>query len=144
MNTEPQVRQTLFDRVIEHFDAMERPSLNRIGDCMYRADDGNRCFVGALIPDDLYDSRIEGSTVYVSAIGFPSPLHDILLKAFAPLGVEPGPEGYLPDDLTAMLADLQMIHDGWSYEEGKEGPYEQLEIAAEKHGLTYKRTREAA
>ncbi|CAB4138517.1 hypothetical protein UFOVP330_92 [uncultured Caudovirales phage] len=142
MNTEPQVLQTLFDRVIEHFDAMERPA-QRNGDCMYRADDGNRCFVGALIPDDLYDSQIEGQPVYVATVVFPSLLHDILLKSFAPLGVEPGPEGYLPDDLTALLADLQMIHDGWYHEEGKQGAYEQLEIAAEKHGLTYKRTREA-
>jgi hypothetical protein len=31
--------------------------------CMYRSSDGNRCAVGCLIPDNLYDDSIEGGTV---------------------------------------------------------------------------------
>jgi hypothetical protein len=30
------------------------------GPCLYRTDDGLRCAVGCLIPDELYDPRMEG------------------------------------------------------------------------------------
>jgi hypothetical protein len=31
--------------------------------CMYRADDGGKCAVGCLIPDDLYRVTMEGSNI---------------------------------------------------------------------------------
>ncbi|HEX9804592.1 MAG TPA: hypothetical protein VGA67_02835 [Candidatus Dojkabacteria bacterium] len=31
--------------------------------CMYRNRNGDRCFIGALIPDDKYDPQIEGITM---------------------------------------------------------------------------------
>jgi hypothetical protein len=32
--------------------------------CAYRGDDGDKCAVGCLIPDHLYDARFEGAGIY--------------------------------------------------------------------------------
>lgn len=56
--------QEVFDIVVNHLVTQRRPAYNRNGiiGCMYRAPDGLRCAVGALIPDNLYDLEFEGDT----------------------------------------------------------------------------------
>ena len=39
--------------------------------CMYRTDDGNKCAIGCLIPDELYSEAMERSTVGAIIEGFP-------------------------------------------------------------------------
>lgn len=66
MNT---VMQELFNKVYigMHKQDFERSvNTNQFGDwvCRYRSADGMRCAVGHIIPDELYDSRMEGYSVY--------------------------------------------------------------------------------
>lgn len=57
--------QETFDRVITHLKTQGRqamlnaPEIALKGSCAYRAPGGLRCAIGCLIPDDLYDPRIE-------------------------------------------------------------------------------------
>lgn len=55
--------QEVFDIVVTHLITQRRPAYTGLsGCCMYRAPDGLRCAVGALIPDNLYDPEFEGDT----------------------------------------------------------------------------------
>ena len=51
--------QEVFDIVVNHLFTQGRPAYDGVQGCMYRAPDGLRCAVGALIPDDLYDPAFE-------------------------------------------------------------------------------------
>lgn len=66
--------------------------------CAYRGVDGLKCVVGALIPDELYDARMEGQSVSTGG------LYDVLARAGV---VEVGDA---PGKMT-MLYDLQRVHD---------------------------------
>lgn len=52
-------RQWIFDRVVRHYRAQPRRCATAVNRCAYRFG-GNRCFVGALIGEDLYDREMEG------------------------------------------------------------------------------------
>ena len=56
-------RQEIFDTVAKHLLAQMKQSklVDQSGDafCAYRSDDGKKCAVGALIPDELYDPDME-------------------------------------------------------------------------------------
>jgi hypothetical protein len=60
------------------------------GLCRYRAPDGSKCAVGALIPDDRYEANMEGT--------FPTDIAERLPDVFGGLDLE-------------MLEHLQMVHD---------------------------------
>lgn len=61
--------------------------------CMYRAEDGNRCAVGVFIPDDKYDESMDRDlNVYHLLEGFPE------LKQVMPLE-------------TGGLLEMQEVHD---------------------------------
>lgn len=66
--------------------------------CVYRSDDGNKCFVGVFIPDDVYDDRIENSGCGGSLNA------DILFKDY------PGLRHYMPLKVEGMVA-FQRVHD---------------------------------
>jgi hypothetical protein len=55
--------QEIFDTVARHLIKQGRPAKNELGECAYRTDGGLSCAVGCLIPDALYDPRIEGTDV---------------------------------------------------------------------------------
>lgn len=60
--------QEIFDRVVRHARKQGCKSLGmwkpgHPGACAYRGDGGTKCFMGALIPDEVYDPRIEGCSV---------------------------------------------------------------------------------
>lgn len=59
--------------------------------CLYRNERGNRCFIGKLIPDDLYKSEMEGLDAYSLAGYYPE----------LPFANLPSP----------FLSDLQALHD---------------------------------
>lgn len=54
-------KQEILDKVAAHFAIQRRPAITVFGHCVYRGPDGLKCAIGALIPDDLYDPRFEGS-----------------------------------------------------------------------------------
>lgn len=60
--------QDLFDKVADHLLTQGARSINLIdvsGDmgCAYRGEDGLKCAIGALIPDEFYSRHIEGKGV---------------------------------------------------------------------------------
>lgn len=85
--------QQTFDAVARHLLTQKAPALRTTegGEviCAYRGDDGKKCAVGCLIPDDMYDAELmEGVGVHY--------IEDVL----APLGHS-----------LELLATLQHIHD---------------------------------
>ena len=63
--------QDIFNKAHKHFASMIEPSMNNeesFGDdtqCAYRGADGNKCVVGAFIPDELYDENLEGDALEI-------------------------------------------------------------------------------
>jgi hypothetical protein len=60
----------MFDEVTRHLIRQGRPSLgvpyeNFAPRCRYRGDDGCRCSIGCLIPDDKYEERFENVAIDV-------------------------------------------------------------------------------
>ena len=51
-------RQKAFDTMIDQLRKQGQPSAHH-GWCVYRDDEGNKCAVGALIPDEAYTPKIE-------------------------------------------------------------------------------------
>ena len=107
--------QSIFDRVADHFLGMSGPAQNYKGDCVYRTDDGNRCFVGALIKDEDYDPSIEGLTInstltdeYLRVEALGKAVMSSLTKDYPDL-----PES-MPEDVRDLLINLQIIHDDWT------------------------------
>jgi len=80
--------------------------------CLYRSADGNRCFVGELIPDEKYYERIEEKPIGKDVI-------DII-------------PGATNADLN-FLRDLQSIHDNYTVEEWKD----ELSSLADKYNLQF-------
>ena len=61
--------QEIFNKAHKHFAGMTEPSMASVdGDdqnpqCAYRGNDGNKCIVGAFIPDSLYKGSLEGDSL---------------------------------------------------------------------------------
>lgn len=89
-------QQEIFDKVWEYAKTMERPSNIVVeGLCMYRGPGGNKCFVGILIPDEVYSPDMEGL-----------PARDLIF-AFREVMESIG----LSNDHVLFLTDLQEVHD---------------------------------
>jgi hypothetical protein len=56
-------KQEIFETVARHLFAQGRQATDEIGICVYRADNGNKCAVGALIPDEMYNPNYENNTL---------------------------------------------------------------------------------
>jgi hypothetical protein len=54
--------QEAFDIVVRHLKTQKTQSKGSFG-CAYKGDNGNKCAVGALIPDDQYKPSLEGQAV---------------------------------------------------------------------------------
>jgi len=104
--TEQQRKQNTFDAVWQHSAQMSEQSKNdkpgSKGGCLYRADNGNKCFMGALIPDSLYDRHMDFDPEHDSGI-------DCMLPRFPDLEQYFRDEGYSRD--IHFLDELQGIHD---------------------------------
>jgi hypothetical protein len=109
--------QSIFDRVAEHFLGMEDPAQNDMGDCVYRTDDGNRCFVGALIKDEDYDPSFEGVAIGSEEnLDYYKGRPEALRKAVMSSLTKDYPDlpQSLPEDVKDLLINLQVIHDDWT------------------------------
>lgn len=96
MDTEEKIK--VIDKVIRHFKRQRVAGTNGEGDCVYRADNGNRCAVGCLIPKRMYDPEMDAGLVQVDHNG---PVQRALRRL-----------GYIlcNSDVT-FLRDLQRLHD---------------------------------
>jgi hypothetical protein len=72
-------------------------SENLMGTCLYRGLNGARCAAGVLIPDKMYSSRMEGSTIGILIHSHNFPELEILISPLKDLVIE-----------------MQALHDGAS------------------------------
>lgn len=87
--------QEIFDTVAHHLLTQGEQSLGGTVDgCAYRGDDGRKCAVGCLIPDELYSPHMEGKTI----------MGEEVYTVLQELGLMDGNKGKL-------LGDLQFLHD---------------------------------
>ncbi len=89
-------RQEVFDTVARHLLTQRKKSYcmrNGRQACLYRGPHGLRCAVGVLIPDELYDEKMEHQDVTFG------PVRAALTK----IGISPACHD--------MLADMQYLHD---------------------------------
>lgn len=93
--------QTAFDAVVSHARKQRVRAVTDTGQfCRYRTEEGLRCFIGALIPDEVYEKSMEGIGVDAflgnkEGIGFDN--HDVM-ALFAGTDID-------------LLYRLQRIHD---------------------------------
>lgn len=92
--------QQIFDKVALSSLKQGKKSLGKDGLCVYRknkhAKDHVRCNAGHLIPDSVYTSEMEGSSIHVLADKFPNLPKQI---------------GVSKTQLEGIIRDLQLIHD---------------------------------
>tara|TARA_R110001599_G_C12039872_1_gene641022 strand:+ start:98 stop:553 length:456 start_codon:yes stop_codon:yes gene_type:complete len=122
--------QEIFNKAHKHFAGMTEPSMGNeestVGQqCAYRGAFGNKCVVGAFIPDELYNERLEGDaleiehdTNYTLEFGYnDNRVTEILAKAFG--------QKTLTNEQYILLANLQRTHDrnamDWENYEKKDG-----------------------
>lgn len=109
--------QKIFDTVVQHLAKQGKRSYNdNIIGCAYRAPGGLSCAVGCLIPDDLYDPKMDReATDYGS-----------LIESF------PEIEEYFGTDNNQLLIDLQGIHD---VSQARDSLITEISLVAKEHGL---------
>jgi len=94
------LHQQVYDTVASHLLAQRKPAritLKSIVQCAYRTDQGLKCAIGCLIPDDKYDPKMEGKDIrYLQRV------HPDLL----------------PKVDSKFLTELQMAHDNTFYPYG--------------------------
>ena len=109
--------QDIFNKAHKHFAGMTEPSMGVTDytedadtQCAYRGADGNKCIVGAFIPDELYDESLEGDSLdsQLDGVFAPETYHstrvtEVLAKAFG--------QDLLSKDQYVLLANLQSTHD---------------------------------
>lgn len=92
-------RQKIFDDVVKHLAQQGKRSI--VGDtCVYRRNDGLKCGIGGILPDHLYDEKMEGQQI------------DDVMREFPKIGEYFGVEPEALDcPTTDLLMALQSAHD---------------------------------
>lgn len=109
--------QEIFDEVVEHLFNQGRKAQTKGGGCMYRCEDGRKCAVGALIPDDMYDDYFEGKLA-----------DDPDIVAALPAEYRVG---------AVFLRSMQLQHDSYAWHRTNEDFHETFRRAARNHRLSY-------
>lgn len=89
--------QEIFDKAATHLIKQNRRAIGN--GCMYRADNGLMCAVGALIPEELYNPKMESDSV------------EGIMHEF------PEIETFLGKENLDLLSSLQTLHDDYAIEE---------------------------
>lgn len=114
--------QEMFDTVVKHLFRQNRKAGSLDGTdmfmCAYRDDQGGKCAVGCLIPDELYDQEIEGRNVGYHGV------HQIMEKCI---------DDY-SDKHYRILVELQEMHDDYEVEEWRP----MMRSIAKRHSLRWK------
>jgi len=108
-------KQAIFNAVVAHSRAQPRKAMEGAR-CRYRTTEGNKCFIGALVPDELYDACMESGQI-MSAFVYRTELditttanrkaHQVITKMY----------GELDDKEWDLLKQLQRTHDAYNVEE---------------------------
>lgn len=85
-------KQHIFDTVVQHAHTQAKRSMAGGDLCLYRAGEGLKCFIGALIDDSEYTPKMEQKHIYA-------------LLEFMNISVE--------NRMDDFLYDIQGIHDGY-------------------------------
>jgi len=92
--------QEIFDKAVggllKQGKAARKENEKGVNRCVYRTDDGLKCAVGQIIPDNLYQSGMEDLSVDV--------LFQIFSDEMSAIGLDMATQGHL-------LNDLQCVHD---------------------------------
>lgn len=104
-------KQEAFDKVWNHFITNDGPqSITIVGSCLYRLDRDPkspiRCAAGVLIPDELYEQEMEGSTSNTVILKYPL-VGDILQDAYG-----------LVREMQLLHDDCREISDGSAFVDG--------------------------
>jgi len=107
-------KQSVFNAVVAHSRAQPSKAME-FSACRYRTNDGKRCFIGALVPDELYDPGMECGSVqkkltydteYAMLGSQNHKFFEVLTKMF----------GTLDSEELELLRDLQNVHDNYDVE----------------------------
>lgn len=112
-------QQDIFDRVLAHLSQQKCRASTHQG-CMYRTPDGLKCAVGALIPDDLYDPRMDTGSQFSGDVN--GLAHGIRERVFSPQ------LGWITEN-RELLISLQKAHDAvgnWKYRDSFESDLWQI------------------
>jgi hypothetical protein len=90
--------QEIFNKVARHLLVQNKEAMDDKLTCMYRNDDGLKCAIGCLIPDELYTPDIEGTGIND---GGGDEVWAILVQA-----------GFNKEEDEELLSALQWLHDG--------------------------------
>lgn len=90
--------QEIFDTVVRHLAKQGKPA-RRGASCVYRAPDGGKCAVGVLIPDYMYDPKMDTFAVPGTSI------RSLVDRGFAL-------PAFFADNIR-LLQRLQGAHDRW-------------------------------
>lgn len=94
-------KQEIFETVSKHLFAQGERSYDEVECiCQYRGPDGTKCAIGALIPDELYDRKMDLSSYFKEGNGT-----DMIWSHFPKL-VE-----HLGADNQSLVGELQSVHD---------------------------------
>ena len=123
--------QEIFDKVHTHL-LTQRTAAIKDGACAYRAGTQS-CAVGALIPDALYTTEIEGASIATL-------IHQGDTYPHTALGYALKQAGFTTEQYP-LLRDLQRVHDRLMPRETDESPSMAralcgLRVVAAQHGLT--------
>ncbi len=88
--------------------------------CLYRGENNSKCFIGVLIPDDMYSPTLEGASVY----------HDIIRDIFTKINIS------IDKNMLNFLSDLQSLHDNCPSDSYHESIEESLTNFAKFNKLT--------
>ena len=101
--------QELFNEVVSHLRKQKKQSLSQHGYCMYRGEDGLKCAIGHLIPDECYHNDMEG-TYFVEL-----PSYNSVIRSSCP-EVQPFPVELLQEfeNNQELLTELVHVHDDHS------------------------------
>lgn len=121
-------KQDIFDRVVAHLLTQGKPAATPIGKCCYRLN-GTKlskgalaCGIGALIPDDLYDERLEDTAANASTLCYMVGGDNEALGTFPvirAMGLNPGE---LDGDGFSFIGNIQsQLHDTPAHEAQETG-----------------------
>ena len=127
--------QEIFDSVLAHLRKQGDASLNASGKCAYRGEGGTACAVGCLIPDELYDPRIESWRVE-SILGLRTGGVDAgEVEAYRE--VLSRVAGHLGQENKTLLGTLQHAHDNQLAKSGLPAWEREMKRIAGNYGLVY-------
>lgn len=106
-------RQDIYTKVRTHLLKQNERATDEYGSCAYRGENGKKCAIGCLIPDDLYDYSFEGE----GASELPQAIYDYLGVNYEEAIQKYSGDGGKDDGDLGFLIGLQNIHDCFDADE---------------------------